>query len=604
MASPPPTRRSNTPPEDVEWEDGTVGVDTPPEDVDWEDDPPREDWMDATRSGASVVQPPTPAESVSPVAYGPVENPAPPVGTIEAFIRSFGQGALKQGSDEVAGALISKAAAGDTAQGDVYRRYRDVTRADLANAEAQHPVASFVGNTLGDIGSDYLLSLAGVPVQSQPYQIASGAFTGLMGSEGDLTQPTASGLAQAGADGALGGAAAYALPLAGRYLGAKAAPYLSRAAGAVGDWWGDTGAQRWLENTARERALKAVGYIQKDFARGAPRRQRLIDNAQLLLDEPGLITPFASKAAIADRVEPLVEREGRNVGRYLDMADANALERDWVGIPTNPLRYEAEARRLQDAGQWRGGSFNPYEFMDTAREDVVKPFMNSPTMRPAGEGIEAWLQRLDDTASNRLPRDAEPFTFRRANEYKGEVQNAVFNDRGDVRDTINAAAQNDLQRVLTRSIDDQASRYLEPEQLMLFQDARRRYGAFVDALPKSIQGANRDLGNNALGLKDMDAAQTAAQMGAGWLAPAVALGSKLVRGRADSFAARTADSLAHPIWLQDIASAEPELLGRWGQYLGAAAARSPEVLGLTHSSLAETDPEYQQRMRLLGGQDK
>lgn len=568
----------------------------------------RQDWGDAANTGASVVQPPPGPESIAAEPYGPTENPNP-VGAAEAFLRHYGAGAFKQGSDELTGTLVEGLSRTDGLSPEIYRKNRDLERANLQAANEQHPYLSMAGNILGDVSTDFFLSRMGVPVTSQAYQIGSGAVAGLLNSDADLTQPTAENAMQAAEETAIGGAAAYAIPLVGRYVGAKAGPYLSRGAEAVSDWWGATKAQDWLENFARERALKASGYIQKDFARGADRREQLINGAQVLLDEPGLIGPFSSKAAIADRLEPLVQREGQSIGRFLDAADEAALSGEWAGRPFNRYAHAADARRLNAAGEWRGGPYNPYEFIRSAREEVAAPFIDSPSTATAGEGINDWLDRLNNTASERLPDRGQLMTFRRANEYKGDLQDAVFNTRGDVKPNVNARAQYELQRLMTQDIDRQATPFLGANQVGEFQQARRLYGTFKDAFDEATQGANRDAGNNALGLKDWQAAQTFAQAaektpGLGWAAPIVAVGSKMVRGRADSFAARSADALANPRWLEEVASTNPEILGRWGQYLSAAAARSPEALSQAHNSLAETDPDYQQRMRLLGGQQE
>lgn len=566
----------------------------------------RRDWGDAANSGASVVQEPPGTESIAAEPYGPPENPRP-VGAGEALVRAYLSGFEKQGADENTGALAAALYGGNGTTGEIYRRARDRVRDENANAEEQWPKLSMGANMLGDMSSDWVLNRLGVPVTSQAYQVGSGALTGLLNSDADLTQPTPESVMQAGEEATLGGAAAYAIPMVGRYAGQKIAPYASRAAGALSDWWGGTAASDWLENLARERALKASGYIQKDFARGAPKRERLINGAQELLDEPGLIGPFSSKADIATRLEPLVDREGRNIGRALDAADDAALSGDWAGRPFNPNAFAADAARLRGAGEWRGGPFNPYAFIADARERVVAPFTENPSLRTAGEGVSDWLDSLDTTASHRLPSRGEPFTFRRANEYKGDLQDMVFNTRGDVKPTVNARAQNELQRLFTQSIDQQAEPLLGPQQLAEFQRSRRLYGTFKDAFDKATQGANRDLGNNALGLKDMQAAQLAAEAAkesGGIIGPAVALVSKVARGRGDSFAARTADSLAQAQWLDTLASTQPEVLGQWGQYLSAAAARSPEALGQMHNNLSETEPDYQRRMRLLGGQQE
>lgn len=59
-------------------------------------------------------------------------------------------------------------------------------------------------------------------------------------------------------------------------------------------------------------------------------------------------------------------------------------------------------------------------------------------------------------------------------------------------------------------------------------------------------------------------------------------------------------SLASQDWLSTLASTQPEVLGKWGQYLGRAAAQSPEALSSAHFEAAQADPDYQKRLRALG----
>lgn len=58
--------------------------------------------------------------------------------------------------------------------------------------------------------------------------------------------------------------------------------------------------------------------------------------------------------------------------------------------------------------------------------------------------------------------------------------------------------------------------------------------------------------------------------------------------------------LASQDWLSTLASTQPEVLGKWGQYLGRAAAQSPEALSSAHFEAAQADPDYQKRLRALG----
>lgn len=73
------------------------------------------------------------------------------------------------------------------------------------------------------------------------------------------------------------------------------------------------------------------------------------------------------------------------------------------------------------------------------------------------------------------------------------------------------------------------------------------------------------------------------------------------RNRAESSPVPVPDG---PDWISTVATTQPEILGKWGQYLNTAAMQGQEALGQAHNRLAETDSEYQALMRRLGGQDQ
>lgn len=57
-------------------------------------------------------------------------------------------------------------------------------------------------------------------------------------------------------------------------------------------------------------------------------------------------------------------------------------------------------------------------------------------------------------------------------------------------------------------------------------------------------------------------------------------------------------------WLDELARTNPEALGKWGEYLGGAAANSTEKLAQAKYELGQLDPEYQEERRRQGGQNQ
>jgi hypothetical protein len=584
MASPLPRRAE--PPEDVEWEDGTVGAELPPDSVEWED------------------------EAALPVEAA-TQAPADP-GVLAAIRASFGQGGLKGGSDEVIGGLtraLGPSGVPGHTSADVYRRARDAEREVLRGAQEHYPVPSLLADLSGDLASDFLATRLGVPrVGSTPSNVAEGALSGYNRSEADLTEgrATPENHLAACTETAAGGAMGYVAPKVGEKVGkglSGAGAWAGRKAGGMLSE-GATSLEEGLRRFAQERALKAAGYIQKDFPRAAKKLERLRQSGQTLLDEPGLIRPGTSSATIADRLEPLVEREGASIGRYLDEADASAVAQDLA---------------------FTEGTFNPYPFLERARREIVQPALEDPSLRPQGRTLEGWLSRLRETDASLAGR-GEPFTFRRANEVKGNLQDGIFNNRGDVK--TNKGLANQLQRQMIDAIDEQATPLLGREGVEGFQAARSKYGTFKEALDKSTQGANRETGNNFLRIDDRQAAEAGAMV-AGAPGAAVAGGaSKLLRGRGDSVAAVGADrlvksgalgrlpgpealaaagavagaaggrvvqtALSTTDWLNMATEQNPEALGPYAETL--AQAKADGRLAMVHYMLEQKDPQYREML--------
>lgn len=143
-------------------------------------------------------------------------------GLFRSIAAGLAQGALKGGSDEFAGYLNQaklKPGIGEVPN-DQYRRGRNLVRSELEAARKENPVSTFMSEVAGDVGSDFLLQKVGVPVASSGYQALSGALTGLLGSDAEMTNDKSTPLSEATglAQGVVGGVAGYALPKLGRRI--------------------------------------------------------------------------------------------------------------------------------------------------------------------------------------------------------------------------------------------------------------------------------------------------------------------------------------------------------------------------------------------------
>lgn len=429
-----------------------------------------------------------------------------------------------------------------------YELVRDRIRAEQKQAKEQQGEAYMAGEigggVAGSIAGNILMPGGGAVLRGA----AEGALGGLGSSEADLlggdvlgaAADTALGAGLGAGAGALGGAIARRLPGAAK------------------------GAQEGLEDAARERALKATGYIQKDLPKQAGPRARLMERAGLLLDEPGVITPGASAEAIGERAAAAAQSYGEDViGKLLQQAD--------------------EA----------GASFNPSRFLEGAYA-LADEVAGDPALRPQAMRLRS-LARGYLQKAWQLAEEGKPFTFQDANKLKGSLQAAIFDGRGDVRTNYEIA--NRLQRLFTDEIDSQLEGALGKDAAILFRDAKLRYGALVGAAEKGAQGANRSLGNNFLGLPDYLAANAAAAVGGGPVA-AAATGaiSNAIRGRMDSAAAIALRGLSGNALLKKVAEAAPEMLGQFAGPITAAIARGAggdeATLSAVDYVLQQTSPEY------------
>lgn len=262
-------------------------------------------------------------------------------------------GALKGGADEMVGELAQKFGR-EGAHGlapepgkalkmpaggvrflktgdDVYRAGRDFTRQSEEAFKKEHPYAHFGLSAAGDATSDF--ALAGGKALKGLYQGASGALTGLLSSDAELTDDMRSGddMASAAGSTGAGGALGYILPAAGE---------------GVSKWVGKSKLGQWLadksrraagdaaEQTAmglRKKAQQAIGSL------GSEAREAIsnFEAAQKIVADP-----HAPPELVARATEFVNSPETR---KMLDRAYSNVVDASPHYMGQMALKEEAKA---------------------------------------------------------------------------------------------------------------------------------------------------------------------------------------------------------------------------------------------------------------------
>jgi len=221
--------------------------------------------------------------------------------------------------------------------GDMSRALRDTERDTLRGASEPHPLTSFLSTFAGDVASDAGLSALGVPLVSTPYQVASGALSGLMGSDAELTGDTATSRDAASAlvSTGIGAGLGYTLPKVGAAVARHLGPgIMSRA-------------RQYLEDVAVKQGRRVL-------LNGA---DALAGNKELPGDvvrealESGAIRPFGTTQSAYEALEGLAEARGANYGEILQRLQAAGVEGPNV---------EGLARQFSDeaADRWANSGAN------------------------------------------------------------------------------------------------------------------------------------------------------------------------------------------------------------------------------------------------------
>lgn len=611
------------PPQDVEWDEESA------EAIEWDESAAepldvRQDFGDAG-AVARAPAPPGP-ESVSPEEYGPQLPPdfeVPPLSADPGWWSTVGrqllQGYFKGGSDEAIGGITRAAVppgtgwkqpSGDVAflktSGDVYRAGRDTERAALEAGREHYPKTAFAAQALGDIASDMTLRGLGVPgVGAQPYNIVMGALTGVLSSDAEMT-PDAATEESVARGLAAGGLGAYA----GKYAG-QLGDVLGTGVAKAGGWAGRQ-LQRLgsglITPTDAARYLQSLGVEGLTIGQMAPRSllaqweeagttQGLMGPALKSQREAGL--GEVQQAAMREVLPPVpTVPQGRTLGEQIASID-NAFDAAY-GVAKG---YEISPQAVQNA---MVAVDNPAVFAtDATRKEVAKWLQNQMTalkLTPSSNVLSDDVIALRSSV-RKLSRSTEDSQIRTL--LDGVEQTITEAIDASLPDTAKAALRKtDQQYAKLRTLANAVGRAgdqpagFTPTQLSSAVKANTPERLYE----QGGGGPLREIAGAAKETLDVKIPTTGARLAAvGPVTAALAYGANLP-GPKRALLGQTEwqKQLASADWLDDLARTNPEALGRWGQYLGAAASRSPEALSLAKYELGQNDEAYQQARRRQG----
>ena len=534
--------------------------------------------------------------------------PPAPVTPDPGLLSTLGHQALsgffKQGSDEAAGALAR--AGVDVLPGasyrmpdgtvrklsgpdDLYRAKRDEVRQTMAAGERERPKLSMLANMAGDVASDSVLGAMGVPVSSNAFQAASGALSGLLGSEAELTGPDASrdtaysAAASTGAGGAMG----YFLPKVGAAISKGVFPAVMPRLRAA------------LEDLAYAQGNRALLSGARTMSNRLPTSREAVMEAL----RSRALQYFGTTGGAYKRLEDLAFERGAAYGPILEGLEKMGIRGPEADAIAKQLMDEAAERlRVSGADEAIPNLFKEHAETVLKRPDAafvmpdagaVGPPMSTLSLTQA-EGIKRNLQkaarygRIEDTPLNEAKKDVASI-FRQA------IEDTV-EEAG-----LNAPKGSEVAQLAEEFLPIKQNLALtkEAEEAAKWGAARAANRSMID-LPSTVLAAGQDGGPVKQGLAALlfsQARQRGAQTvsrGAYDLAGAAGqLSRPLNASRAGAFAGRmAARQTAASDWLQKLVGEDPDAMGAYGPVLSSALARGPSAFAIQDYVLSQQDPQY------------
>lgn len=282
---------------------------------------------------------------------------------LDSGARGALQGATAGFADEISGATeaLWNAAKGDPRTfGELYRTYRDESRANFKKAEEANPKSFMAGNVGGAVATSLIPGMGGATIGKLALQ---GAAQGLGSSEADLTEGE---FAQAAKDTAVGAGTGAAIGGAGKVLSAgasKVAPSVKNALSKTGDYLGEQ---------AEKLAVKATG------ATGNQSLQFADDAGRQLLDR-GLVKFGDNAGKIAQRVGAASDDAGRAIGEAME-----TLEKQGVTASVDNVVTALESK-IDDLAQTPGNE----RIIKQLQAEVDNLYNRGQSNLPIGAGEQA-----------------------------------------------------------------------------------------------------------------------------------------------------------------------------------------------------------------------
>jgi hypothetical protein len=353
-------------------------------------------------------------------------------GAASAFAQGAQQGAMFGFGDEFWGATQAMPGKGSRMEGfgDRYKSKRDEARAELHEAEAQHPIAT----TLGQIAGGAVTAPLALPLKGGGFAVnaAQGAFTGVLAGAGASEADSVTGVVQDAARGGLAGAAvAGGASVAGKALWSKLA---GGAEGRIDD--------RIVQDITGGRATRAGKkvYQNEDLVIEAAKKFNLGPAA----DDPAALAA-ATETARKDIGAKLGEAY-RQIGedtlgaRTRDVVKAVKAVRAEYGAPSEAaIRNQIDSYLEEVADRWGAG----------ARDRLGSGEIVEKASRKAG----APPIRTQPEIPGRIAERADRVSLRRLNDEIGNLEKVGFKG-ADLSDAAGATLKRDLAGALENVLQE------------------------------------------------------------------------------------------------------------------------------------------------------
>lgn len=498
--------------------------------------------------------------------FGFADELAARIGTRDAVLRD----ALERGQNPEYASKVAP----PTDMDALYRAQRDFYRLQEKKLKEEHPEAYYGAGVVGSLLTPNPIPRLGAATNLSRMQAAvragtlGGALNALGNSEAELAASSAENEpGRAAFETAVGGVTGGVTSAGVQKAFDWAGDVVPRRAGDFADWLS--------EKYAPIRALKAAGATKNDLKpifKANP--DKAYEMGRVLLDED-VIPAFANAEGVADAIEPALRSAGMDMGAALREADAT------------------------------GAKFDLGAFLDRIEQDLIQPNAKSPGISSEVRALQGKVDEfremypgglVDYATANRLKSDFAQGQVNWGNHWNN-IGPTQFLER----------LRKQFVGIFNDSIESQLEQAAGADTRAAFEAAKARYGPLAWAMDTSGRGRAGELGNDVMGLKDMQIAQAVSQLksaansenplGNGFWGAAAALGSKLVRERGSSTAAVGADRLSQSDMLRSIATLSPQDLGPWGERLTKAITRGPGAFELEDYLLAQTVPQYAELRR-------